>query len=93
MLLPVVFKFTTHILKSVEYLIFKVLHIDDLHYTMHSCTHWNGDSVESMCQVTSELFNLSDNVFVRVKLCAANLVILSKFPSLILAKLVLLYKR
>ena len=64
MLPPMVFKFTTHILKSVEYLIFKVLLIEDLHYTMYSCTRWNGDGVESMSQVTPELFNLSGNVFV-----------------------------
>ena len=93
-LLPVVFKFTTHILKSIEYLIFKVLLIEDLHYTTYSCTRWNGDGVESMSQVTSELFNLCLITYLcRVKLCAGNLVIMSKFLNLILAKIVHLYKR
>ena len=72
---------------------FKVLLIEDLHYTTYGCTRWNGDDVESMSQVTSELFNLSDSVFVSGKIVCCYLVIMSKFLNLILAKIVLIANR
>ena len=67
-LLREVFEFTTHILTSIENLLFKILHIEDLHHTIHNCTRWNGGGMESLGQVTSEVLNLSGHVLVPGKI-------------------------